>query len=148
MRAVLQRVSSGAVSVGGQPVAAIGPGFVVLLGVAVGDTPQDAEYLAAKVAGLRVFADAEGKLNLALAEMGGQVLVISNFTLLGDTRKGRRPSFTEAAPPALAEQLYLEFVARLRAHGVTVATGCFQEHMLVTIHNDGPVTLLFDSRRA
>jgi len=147
MRAVLQRVAAAAVSIAGEPVARIGPGLVVLLGVAVGDSPQDADYLADKVAGLRVFPDQAGKLNLSLGEVGGQALVVSNFTLLADTRQGRRPSFTEAAPPALAQQLYQVFVARLRSHGLPVETGRFQEHMLVEIQNDGPVTLLLDSRR-
>ena len=147
MRAVLQRVAAAAVSIAGEPVARIGPGLVVLLGVAVGDSPQDADYLADKVAGLRVFPDQAGKLNLSLGEVGGQALVVSNFTLLADTRQGRRPSFTEAAPPALAQQLYQVFVARLRSRGLPVETGRFQEHMLVEIQNDGPVTLLLDSRR-
>jgi len=147
MRAVLQRVAAAAVSIAGEPVARIGPGLVVLLGVAAGDSPQDADYLADKVAGLRVFPDQAGKLNLSLGEVGGQALVVSNFTLLADTRQGRRPSFTEAAPPALAQQLYQVFVARLRSHGLPVETGRFQEHMLVEIQNDGPVTLLLDSRR-
>jgi len=147
MRAVLQRVAAAAVSIAGEPVARIGTGLVVLLGVAVGDSPQDADYLADKVAGLRVFPDQAGKLNLSLGEVGGQALVVSNFTLLADTRQGRRPSFTEAAPPALAQQLYQVFVARLRSRGLPVETGRFQEHMLVEIQNDGPVTLLLDSRR-
>ena len=147
MRAVLQRVAAAAVSIAGEPVARIGPGLVVLLGVAVGDSPQDADYLADKVAGLRVFPDQAGKLNLSLGEVGGQALVVSNFTLLADTRRGRRPSFTDAAPPTLAQQLYQVFVARLRSHGLPVETGRFQEHMLVEIQNDGPVTLLLDSRR-
>ena len=147
MRAVLQRVAAAAVSIAGEPVARIGPGLVVLLGVAVGDSPQDADYLADKVAGLRVFPDQAGKLNLSLGEVGGQALVVSNFTLLADTRQGRRPSFTEAAPPTLAQQLYQVFVARLRSRGLPVETGRFQEHMLVEIQNDGPVTLLLDSRR-
>jgi len=148
MRAVLQRVSSAAVSIGGRTVGSIGRGFAVLLGVAEGDTAADADYLADKVAGLRVFEDDQGKMNLGLAEVGGAVLVVSNFTLLGDTRKGRRPSFTGAAAPEVADALYEHFVASLRGRGLTVATGRFRERMLVEIANDGPVTLVLESRGA
>jgi D-tyrosyl-tRNA(Tyr) deacylase len=125
----------------------IGPGLVVLVGVEVGDTGDDAAYLADKIAGLRVFEDAQGKLNLSAPEVGGALLAVSNFTLLGDCRRGRRPSFTHAAPPEQAELRFAEFVERLRATGLPVATGAFREHMRVEIHNDGPVTLLLDSRR-
>lgn len=145
MKAVLQRVSAAAVTIDGERVAAIGRGFVVLLGVAEGDTAAQAETLADKVAGLRVFEDDGGKMNLALADVGGAVLVVSNFTLLADTRKGRRPSFTDAAPPETANRLYEHFAARLRSHGLPVETGRFQAHMLVEIKNDGPVTLIVEA---
>ena len=122
-------------------------GFVVLLGVAEGDTPEDAMYLADKICGLRIFEDAARKMNLGLAEVGGRILVVSQFTLLGDCRKGRRPSFDKAARPELARALYETFVAAVEARGIATATGQFQEHMLVELANDGPVTLLLDSRR-
>ncbi len=122
-------------------------GLAVLVGVQVGDTEQDAAYLAKKIAGLRVFEDPEGKLNLSAQEVGAAILAVSNFTLLGDCRKGRRPSFTDAAPPEQAESLFDAFVAHIRAAGLAVATGVFREHMHVEIHNDGPVTLILDSRR-
>jgi D-tyrosyl-tRNA(Tyr) deacylase len=147
VRAVVQRVSRAQVSVGGEIVGAIERGFVVLLGVADGDTSADAEYLAQKIAGLRVFEDDDGKMNLGLAEVGGRMLVVSQFTLLGDCRKGRRPSFDRAARPEAAEALYREFIARAQEQGVGVATGRFQQMMLVELVNDGPVTLLLDSRR-
>jgi len=117
------------------------------LGVASDDTTLDAEQLAEKIAGLRIFEDAEGKMNLALADVGGAMLVVSQFTLFGDCRKGRRPSFVAAAPPELAEQLYEVFVRAVRHLGLEVATGRFRRHMDVTLTNDGPVTLLLDSRR-
>ena len=119
---------------------------MVLLGVAQDDTERDATALAEKVAGLRVFDDGAGKMNLALADVGGAMLVVSQFTLLGDCSRGRRPSFIAAAPPELAEQLYQTFVNRVRAQGITVATGQFRQHMLVSLTNDGPVTLWIDSR--
>ncbi|NJC88412.1 MAG: D-tyrosyl-tRNA(Tyr) deacylase [Desulfuromonas sp.] len=147
MRAVVQRVSEARVEINGAVVGAIGKGFLVLLGVAQGDTPADASYLAEKTAGLRVFEDAAGKMNLALGEVGGAVLAVSQFTLLGDCRKGRRPGFTDAAPPELADPLYNEYVAALRANGLTVATGVFRAEMRVHLINDGPVTLLLDSRK-
>lgn len=147
MRAVVQRVTKGEVSVAGDLLGAIGPGFVVLLGVGDGDTSADAHYLADKVVNLRVFDDEEGKMNLSLLDGGGQVLAISQFTLYGDCRKGRRPSFTAAAPPKEAQELYGEFVERLRGQGVEVVTGKFQAVMQVEIHNDGPVTLLLDSKK-
>jgi len=148
MRAVIQRVCEARVEVGGEVVGAIGTGFLVLLGVAQGDTSADAAYLAEKTAGLRVFEDAAGKMNLALQEVGGAVLAVSQFTLLGDCRKGRRPGFTDAAPPQLADPLYGEYVAALRAAGLSVATGVFRAEMRVHLVNDGPVTLLLDSRKA
>ncbi len=148
MRAVMQRVREARVEIGGKTVGAIGSGMLVLLGVAGGDTPADAAYLADKTAGLRIFEDAAGKMNLALDEIGGAVLAVSQFTLLGDCRKGRRPGFTDAAPPELAEALYNDYVAALRAAGIKVATGVFRAEMQVHLVNDGPVTLLLDSRKA
>ena len=148
MRAVVQRVAEARVEVDGKVVGAIGKGFLVLLGVANGDTAADAVYLAEKTAGLRVFEDPAGKMNLALEEVGGAVLAVSQFTLLGDCRKGRRPGFTDAASPELADALYNDYVAALRATGITVATGIFRAEMLVHLVNDGPVTLLLDSRKA
>jgi len=121
---------------------------MVLLGVAADDTPEDARQLADKIVGLRVFDDAEGKMNLALADVSGSLLVVSQFTLLGDCRKGRRPSYTDAAPPELAEALYEQFVAVAKELGAPVATGKFRTHMQVTLVNDGPVTLLLDSRKS
>ena len=147
MRAVVQRVREARVEIAGETVGAIGQGMLVLLGVARGDTAGDATYLAEKTAGLRIFADGEGKMNLALPEVDGAVLVVSQFTLLGDCRKGRRPGFSEAAPPELADALYAEFAAALRARGLTVATGVFRAEMLVHLVNDGPVTVLLDSRK-
>lgn len=146
MRALVQRVSRASVTIGGEIAGRIGPGFVVLLGVAQGDTPQDAQSLSHKVAHLRVFPDEEGRFQFSLLDRGGEVLVVSQFTLLADTRKGRRPSFTEAAPPQQAQPLYEAFVAALRGLGIGVVTGRFQEHMQVELVNDGPVTILLDSR--
>jgi D-tyrosyl-tRNA(Tyr) deacylase len=148
VRAVIQRCSSGAVLVDGKVVGQVDKGFVVLLGIQRGDTEADAHYLAEKIAHLRVFPDGEGKLNTSLLDVGGEVLAVSQFTLLGDCRKGRRPSFTEAAPPQEAEPLYQAFVEELTALGVPVATGVFGAHMQVEITNDGPVTLLLESRGA
>ena len=147
MRAVVQRASRGRVVVDGAVSGEIGKGFVVLLGVARDDGEQDARLLADKVAGLRVFEDTLGKMNLAVGEVGGGVLVVSQFTLLGDARKGNRPSFTDAAPPEAANALYERFCALLREKGLTVATGVFRAHMDVELVNDGPVTILLDSRR-
>jgi len=147
MRAVVQRVSRAQVSVAGSVAGAIDSGFVVLLGVADGDTPEDALYLADKICGLRVFEDDAGKMNRALADVGGRILVVSQFTLLGDCRKGRRPSFDKAARPEAARALYETFVAAVSKRGIATATGRFQEHMQVELVNDGPVTLLLDSRR-
>ena len=131
---------------GGEIAGAIDRGFLVLLGVAEGDTRDDALYLAQKIAGLRVFEDAAGKMNLGLSEVGGKLLVVSQFTLLGDCRKGRRPSFDQAARPEAARELYQAFVAAVGEQGIETATGRFQEHMLVELANDGPVTLLLDTR--
>jgi D-tyrosyl-tRNA(Tyr) deacylase len=147
MRAVVQRVSRGEVRVDGRVTGSAGRGFVVLLGVAREDVEQDAQALADKVAGLRVFEDAAGKMNLALADVGGSVLVVSQFTLLGDARKGNRPSFVDAAPPEQGNQLYERFCALLREKGLRVETGVFRASMEVELVNDGPVTILLDSRR-
>ena len=147
MRAVIQRVTRAKVEVGDRLVSQIGRGFVVLLGVAGGDTEKDADYLAEKTAGLRVFGDAEGKMNLSLQDVGGAALVVSQFTLLGDCRRGRRPSFVEAARPEVAIPLYERFCDRLRGRDIEVATGEFQAMMSVALTNDGPVTILLDSRK-
>jgi D-tyrosyl-tRNA(Tyr) deacylase len=147
VRAVVQRVTKGRVRVEGETVGKIGPGFVVLLGIGREDTRADAQYLAEKVVNLRVFEDEEGKMNLSLLDVGGEILAISQFTLYGDCRKGRRPSFTAAAPPEEARALYEGFVQEVAGYGLRVATGQFQAHMLVEIHNDGPVTLLLDSKK-
>lgn len=147
MRAVIQRCSRAEVTVGDKSVGRIGHGLVVLVGVQTGDSAADAEWLAGKVAGLRIFSDAAGKMNLDLAETGGSVLAISQFTLLGDARRGRRPSFVAAAEPEAGNRLYETFVASLRQLGLTVETGIFQAEMQVSLTNDGPVTILLDSRR-
>ncbi|MFI5207095.1 MAG: D-aminoacyl-tRNA deacylase [Gemmatimonadales bacterium] len=144
MRVVLQRASRAAVRVDGQTVGAIGRGFVVLAGFAPTDSDATLQWMAEKVVGLRVFGDAEGKMNLALADVGGELLVISQFTLYGDTQKGRRPSFIDAAPPGVAEPLYEKFVALLRGLGVKVETGKFGAMMDVELVNDGPVTLVLE----
>jgi D-tyrosyl-tRNA(Tyr) deacylase len=145
VRAVIQRVRAARVEVEGETVGEIGRGFLILLGVAKGDTAREAEWMAQKLAGLRLFEDAEGKMNLGLEEVDGAVLIVSQFTLLGDCRKGRRPSFTEAAPPEKADRLYQLVVDRMKVNGVRVATGVFQAHMQVHLTNDGPVTLLLDT---
>src|SRR6516162_2096394 len=146
MRAVLQRVSRAAVVIDGETVGAIQRGLLVLLGVAPADTEKEARWLAEKVAGLRVFNDEAGKMNLGVAEVGGGVLVVSQFTLYGDCRKGRRPSFIAAAPPEVAVPLYEAFVNALRALGLPVATGRFGAMMQVELVNEGPVTLIVDSQ--
>jgi D-tyrosyl-tRNA(Tyr) deacylase len=147
MRACVQRVTRAQVSVEGEVCGQIGPGLVVLLGIAADDTPDDARTLAEKIAGLRIFDDDEGKMNLALWDVGGAMLLVSQFTLLGDCRKGRRPSYVAAAGPEVAESLYRIFVDAVAALGIQVATGKFRQHMLVDLTNDGPVTLLLDTRR-
>ncbi|NLE44916.1 MAG: D-tyrosyl-tRNA(Tyr) deacylase [Chloroflexi bacterium] len=144
MRTVVQRVSQASVTVDGRLVGAIGRGVVVLVGVTHADTTADADWLARKIAGLRIFEDADGKMNAGLIDVGGAALVVSQFTLYGDARKGRRPGFTEAALPEVAEPLVDRFAETLRAHGVAVETGVFGANMLVEIHNDGPVTLVID----
>ena len=147
MRAVLQRVTRASVEVEGAIVGRIGVGWLVLLGVAKGDHDVDADKLAEKVVNLRAFEDDQGKMNRSVAEAAGAVLVVSQFTLLGDCRGGRRPSFTEAAEPAEAERLYIRFVDRVRSTGLDVPTGTFRAMMKVELVNDGPVTLLLDSRK-
>ena len=147
MRAVVQRVTRADVRVEGEVVGQIGLGFLVLLGVAADDQREDAVATAAKIVGLRVFEDDEGKMNRSLSEVGGAVLAVSQFTLLGDCRKGRRPSFIAAAAPELANRLYQEFIAEVRGQGIPVETGRFQAEMQVSLVNDGPVTLLIDSRK-
>ncbi len=145
MRAVVQRVASCSVSVEGRRIAAIGRGLLVLLGVAAGDGRRDAEYLAEKIVHLRIFEDADGKMNRSLKNLDGEMLVVSQFTLLGDCRKGRRPSFTSAARPEEARQLYEYFVACVGKNGIRAATGRFRAMMQVELVNDGPVTLILES---
>jgi len=145
MKAVVQRVSEARVRVGGEVVGEVGAGVCVLLGVARGDGPEQADRLAGKVARLRVFEDDEGRFDRSLLEVGGAALVVSQFTLLADTAKGNRPSFTEAAPPERAEPLYESFCDALRELGVEVATGVFGEHMAVELDNDGPVTIVLET---
>ncbi len=148
MRAVLQRVSRAEVSVDGDRVTSIGRGYVVLLGVTHTDDETDARYIADKIASLRLFEDEDGKINLGITDIGGEVLVVSQFTLYADCRKGRRPSFTEAAPPEMAERLYQRVAEILREAALPVQTGVFGAHMQVSLVNDGPVTILLDSRKA
>jgi D-aminoacyl-tRNA deacylase len=147
MRAVVQRVQSARVLVDGRVAGEIGAGLLVLLGVTHSDTAADATYLAGKVAGLRIFEDAGTRMNLSLADVSGSLLVVSQFTLYGDCRKGRRPSFDAAAGPEQAQALYETFVAEVRALGLPVATGVFQAHMQVALVNDGPVTLVLDTAK-
>lgn len=147
MRAVVQRVTRADVTVEGETVGQIGPGFLVLLGVAADDQREDVVATATKIVGLRVFEDDAGKMNRSLVDVGGSMLVVSQFTLLGDCRTGRRPSFTAAAPPERANALYQEFIAEVRGQGITVETGQFQADMKVSLTNDGPVTLLIDSKK-
>jgi D-tyrosyl-tRNA(Tyr) deacylase len=146
VKALLQRVSSASVTVAGEVVGRIGRGLVVLVGVAGSDTEKDARYLAQRAVNLRIFSDQASKFNLSALDIGGELLVVSQFTLLADTRKGRRPSFTDAAPPAEAERLFGLFVDEAQATGLKVETGRFQQHMQVEIHNDGPVTIMLDSK--
>lgn len=148
MRAVVQRVTEASVTVGAETVSAIGVGLLVLLGVGVGDSPAEADWLADKIAGLRIFDGPDGKFDRGLVDVGGALLVVSQFTLHGDARKGRRPSFAAAAPPELAEALYEHFIARLRAAGWPVATGVFGAQMAVRLVNDGPVTLILEREAA
>lgn len=148
MRAVVQRVTRGSVTVDGEVTGQIGRGYVVLLGVSREDDARAADYLAEKIAGLRVFEDEDGKMNRSIQEVGGSILAISQFTLYGDVRRGRRPGFDRAARPELAEPLYERFVSRLRELGIPVETGRFQTHMEVELVNDGPVTILVDSEKS
>jgi D-tyrosyl-tRNA(Tyr) deacylase len=147
MRAVVQRVSAASVTVGARTIGQIGPGLLVLLGVETGDGPADARYIAAKVGDLRIFEDSARHMNRSVTDVGGAVLVVSQFTLAGDCRRGRRPSFDGAAPPDAAKPLYEDVIRELRAKGVAVETGEFQAMMQVSLVNDGPVTLLLDSRK-
>jgi len=147
MRAVVQRVKTAKVMVDGEVVGEIGKGVLIFLGVGVGDTIDDADYLASKIVHLRIFGDDEGKMNLSLVETGGEALVVSQFTLWGDCKKGRRPSFVRAANPKAANELYQKFIFFLKGKGVQVAEGKFQEMMDVHLVNDGPVTLLLDSAK-
>ncbi len=146
MKALLQRVTEASVSVAGEVVGRIGQGLVVFVGVADGDTEKEVRYLAQRTVNLRIFADEEGKFNLSVLDIKGELLVVSQFTLLADTRKGRRPSFVEAAPPAQAEELIEQFVGEVCTTGLKVETGRFQQYMQVEIRNDGPVTILLDSK--
>ena len=145
MKAIIQRVSRASVSVGGEAVGSIGPGLAVLLGVAQGDSSEEAQRLARKTAELRIFGDAEGRLSFSLLDVAGEALVVSQFTLLADSRKGRRPSFTAAAPPELAEPLVRQFEESLRGLGVPVASGRFGAYMQLDIVNDGPLTIILDT---
>ena len=146
MKALLQRVIEASVKVGVEVVGKIGQGLVVFAGIAQGDTEKDIDYLADKKVNLRIFSDEASKFNLSALEIRGEILIVSQFTLLADTRKGRRPSFTQAAAPEQAEALFNLFVDRVRGSGLRVETGRFQQHMLVEIHNDGPVTIALDSK--
>jgi D-tyrosyl-tRNA(Tyr) deacylase len=145
MRLVIQRVSSASVKVGGYVQGAIGTGLLVLLGISRSDTPEEADYCAGKLLGMRIFSDDDGKMNRSVVDVGGAILVVSQFTLYGDTRRGRRPGFDEAAPPAEAQALYNYFVDILRRGPVPVETGVFQANMEVSLVNQGPVTLLIDT---
>ncbi len=147
MRAVVQRVLTSSVTVDGKVVGEIGKGLLVLLGVGRGDSKKDIKYIADKVVNLRIFEDENGKFNLSLLDIEGELLIVSQFTLYGDARKGRRPSFVDAAPPEDAVRLYEEFVEYISEYGLKVETGVFQEHMIVHIENDGPVTILLDSKK-
>ncbi len=147
MRAVIQRVTRASVTIEGRVAGEIGAGLLVLLGVSKTDHPESASYLAEKIANLRIFSDEAGKMNLSVLDTAGSALVVSQFTLYGDTRGGRRPSFIQAAPPEEANRLYQEFVKSLRSLGMKVETGVFQAHMQVELVNDGPVTILLDSEK-
>jgi D-tyrosyl-tRNA(Tyr) deacylase len=146
MKALLQRVTAAQVTVESEVVGKIGHGLVVFIGVANDDTPEDINYLTRKIVELRIFEDTEGKFNLSLLDVSGELLLVSQFTLLANTRKGRRPGFTDAAPPEIAEALFNQFVEQIRATGLKVETGRFQTHMHVEINNDGPITIMIDSR--
>ncbi|OAG27391.1 D-aminoacyl-tRNA deacylase [Thermodesulfatator autotrophicus] len=147
MRAVIQRVKQASVVVEGEKIASIGRGFLVLVGVSKEDTSKDVDYLARKIVNLRIFEDDQGKLNLSVKDISGEILLVSNFTIYGDCRKGNRPSFDKAAPPELAEKLYLSLAEAVRAEGISVKTGKFRAYMEISLINDGPVTILLDSQR-
>jgi D-tyrosyl-tRNA(Tyr) deacylase len=146
LKALIQRVTGASVTVEGKVVGEIDTGLVVLIGVAAGDEEKDADYLVEKIVNMRIFTDADGKFNLSVSDVGGGLLVISQFTLLADTRKGRRPSFTLAAPPEKAESLYIYIIRSLGFSGLKVQTGIFGAHMMVKILNEGPVTIMIDSK--
>ncbi len=146
MKALLQRVTAARVNVDGEEVGRIGWGLVVFISVADGDAGKDIDYLVQKTVNLRIFSDDDGRFNLSALDIGGELLLVSQFTLLADTRKGRRPSFTAAAPPDKAEEIFDEFIEKARSTGLKVACGRFQQYMQVEIHNDGPVTIMLDSR--
>ena len=148
MRAVVQRVTSASVTVDHRCTGKIDQGMVVLLGVGSQDTNKDVDYMVEKITGLRIFDDSEGKMNLSLTDINGAMLVVSQFTLYGDCRKGKRPSWSDAAKPQIAEELYEQFIEKVKQTGITVASGVFQAEMLVEISNDGPVTLLIDSTKS
>lgn len=143
----MQRVAEASVTVDDVEVGRIGVGLLVFVGVADGDGPADIEYIASKVAGLRIFRDPDERMNLSVADVGGSILIVSQFTLLGDARRGRRPAFDDAAPPSTARSIYDAFVVRMKASGLTIMSGQFQADMRVSLVNDGPVTILLDSRR-
>lgn len=147
MRAVVQKVSSSKVTVDGQIVGQINQGLMVLLGVTHDDTSKDVDYMVDKVTNLRIFEDEEGKMNLSLKDVDGEILAVSQFTLYGDARRGRRPSFSDAARPEVANPLYEEFVKKIKDQGINVGTGIFGAHMMVDLTNDGPVTILLESRK-
>jgi len=146
VKALVQRVSTAKVNIAGDVIGEIGPGLLAFIGVAVGDEKADSDYLINKIVNLRIFADADSKFNLSLLDVKGELMLISQFTLMADTRKGRRPSFTDAAPPDIAEANFNEFVAEAKKTGIKVETGKFQAHMHVELVNDGPVTIMLDSR--
>jgi D-tyrosyl-tRNA(Tyr) deacylase len=146
LRVLLQRVTAASVTIDGEVTGKIGQGLVAFVGVAEGDSETDIEYLVPKMTGLRIFADEEGRFNISITDIGGELLLVSQFTLLADTRKGKRPSFTGAASPERAELLFEKFVEKTQATGLNVETGRFQQYMQVEIHNDGPVTIMLDSR--
>lgn len=147
MRAVVQRTTRASVTVNGEATGTIGQGLVVLLGVHPDDATKEIQWMAEKLVNLRIFEDNEGKMNISAADMGAEMLIVSQFTLYGDCRKGRRPGYSAAAPPSIAEPVYLELVEEVRKHGISVQTGTFRAMMQVELVNDGPVTLLLDSAK-